>query len=210
MPRTAAPPNRSDRRGEILAHAVDLVREGGFSGLTMKKVARRVGFTEAAAYRYFPTKGALILALVDRLRGTFLETVREIAAASGVSRNTRLERIVRAHTELVLRTDGLPIILLAEAASTGDRQLLARMRTGMDEYLSVLESLLPPPPRGTPSLHSQALLLFALPAVLAIRRRLGSSREAEREIPDKLLPFVVRSLTAQPSTRRPRRRGVAP
>jgi AcrR family transcriptional regulator len=43
----------SSREDEILEHAVELLK-GRLPALTMKKVADRVGFTETAAYRYFP------------------------------------------------------------------------------------------------------------------------------------------------------------
>jgi len=182
----------------MLGHALDLVRESGLASLTMKKVAERVGFTEAAAYRYFPTKRALVLGLLQRVFEGFLGAVRETAADERLPAAERLERIVRRHADVVLRTEGLPILLLAEAAATGDDDLLRRMRAGIDAYLDILASLLPEGrgPAGVRS-HEKALLLFGLPAVLAIRRRLGGDPEAERRVPAELLPFVVRCLTRE-------------
>lgn len=201
-----------DRRGELVRHALELARKSGLAGLTMKKVARRVGFTEAAAYRYFPNKRALVVAMFEHAIGGFFARARLIATDAAASREERLERIVRLHIGLVLETEGLPILILAEAASTGDRALLGRIRDGVDAYLGLLESLLPPQPDGAPgpSARARALLLFGMPAVLAIRRRLGSSRDAEREVPDALLPFVVRQLTGTSPTRpKVRKRGAS-
>lgn len=201
-------PTAGGREAEILDHALDLVRESGLSGLTMKKVADRVGFTEAAAYRYFPTKQALIERLVDRLGTQLLDGVRAISAESRWPAADRLERIVSRHVDFILRTNGLPILVLAEAAATGNDRLLARMRAGVDAYLDVLESLLPPgtgPEEVRP--HEKALLLFGLTAVLAIRRRLGGDPEAERRVPAELLPFVIRCLTGDPEADPPAAEG---
>jgi AcrR family transcriptional regulator len=191
-------PEPTAREEEILGHAFDVVRESGLAGLTMKKVADRVGFTETAAYRYFPTKVALIQALARRLFGPFIGTARSIAADAGLSPSERLERIVRQHVDLVIRTDGLPILILAEACASGNEDLLGMMRTGLRGYLGLLESLLA---EATPGDHpvrpeDRALVLFGISAVIAIRRRLGLEAEASDRIRSDLLPFVVRSLTA--------------
>lgn len=189
-------PEGDRREDQILAQAFELVREGGLAGLTMKKVADRVGFTEAAAYRYFPTKRDLVAGLVKRLGGDFLAAVRAIAARAELDPRERLEQIVRLHLDLIRRTDGIPILILAEAASTGDSALLGQMRSTVDTYLGVLESLLPQDVPGAEALlrHDGSLLLFALATVLAVRLRVGGDPVAEEGIPDRLLPFVLRAL----------------
>lgn len=189
-------PDQSRREDQILSHALDLVRETGLASLTMKKVAERVGFTEAAAYRYFPTKRALVLGLLERLGGLFVEGVRAIANDPSRDRRERLTRVLRRHLEFVSRTNGLPVLVIAEAAASGDGELLGRMRGVLDGYLAVLESLVEDPAPGPERLrpHDQALLLFALPAALAIRLRLGGDAEAEQGIPSRLVPFVIRCL----------------
>jgi AcrR family transcriptional regulator len=194
-------PDAAHREDELLAHALDLVREAGLSGLTMKKVAARVGFTEAAAYRYFPTKQALIHALVDRLRNLFLDGVRETAQEKTLPIRDRLERIVRRHFDFLAQTDGLPILVLAEAAASGDRSLLERLRETVDAYLDVLESVLLECSEGPTHIRARekALLLFGLPAAVAIRRRMGAEPDAEQRIPAHVIPFVIRCLTEGPA-----------
>ncbi len=189
-------PDKTRREDQILAHALDVVRESGLASLTMKKVAERVGFTEAAAYRYFPSKRALVEGLLDRLGGLFVTGVRAIAADTATSRRDRLRRVLRMHLEFVTRTNGLPVLVIAEAAATGDAELVAHMRRVLDGYLDVLESLAADPVPGPAPLspHDQALLLFALPAALAIRLRLGGDADAEHGIPGRLVPFVIRCL----------------
>ena len=50
-------------RTDILAAALDLAREEGWSGVTMRKIAGRIDYTHAALYAYFVTKDELLLAL---------------------------------------------------------------------------------------------------------------------------------------------------
>jgi len=54
------------RREQILVEAMKCFAENGFRGTTTRSLAERVGITEAALYRYFPSKEALYQAIVDR------------------------------------------------------------------------------------------------------------------------------------------------
>ena len=54
---------RSEVRAEILAAARDLIREEGYEGLTLRKLAQRMEFSPMALYSYFADKQALLTAL---------------------------------------------------------------------------------------------------------------------------------------------------
>ena len=68
---------------ELLDSALRLLSENGLDGFSLHKLARAVGLTVGALYRYFPSKGALIAALEDRVieeTARRLERVLEVAA----------------------------------------------------------------------------------------------------------------------------------
>ena len=198
-PQEAKPP-LSSRQREILRHTLRLVRESGLGELTIKRIAQEVGFTEPALYRHFASKRELVLGLMDQLDEMLLGPIREIAADSTLSIVERLERIVRHHTSIVLEHDSLPILLLAEAASSSDEQLLARIRRIFGDYLEILEDLLRSGrSRGEvaslPEPDSQALLLLGMPAALAIRHRLLPDPAAEERFRSTLIPFLMTAIT---------------
>lgn len=58
----------SERQKEIIDAAGRILTESGIGGLTTKKLALEMGFSEAAIYRHFPSKEAIILALLEYLR----------------------------------------------------------------------------------------------------------------------------------------------
>ncbi len=59
---------QESRAAHILAAAADLLDEAGVSGLTMRAVAARAGYTAGAVYSYFASKEALLAAMaVDEL-----------------------------------------------------------------------------------------------------------------------------------------------
>jgi len=188
----------SPRQAEILDHAMALVRLGGLAALTTKRLAQRVGFTEAALYRHFPNKQALILGMMDRLEGMLLGPIGTIAANERLPILERLERIVLHHSSIVRAHRGLPILLLAEASVSEDAALLERMQSIFRRYITTVEGLIA---RGQelgeivhgPEPDCLAMLLLGAPAALAIRSRLLPHPPSEERFAETLLPFLVRS-----------------
>jgi len=69
------------RREQILQEAIHCFGARGFSGTTTRQLAERAGITEAALYRYFPSKEALYAAIIDRKMAD-PELVAELAPAA--------------------------------------------------------------------------------------------------------------------------------
>ncbi len=194
-PRLASPA----RREQILDRASELATEAGLGQMTMKRIAARVGFSESAIYRHFPTKQALLLGLMDRLEAQLLVPIRAIAAESDVAAMARLRRIVQHHLSLVLERHSLPIQLLAEASAAGDPVLLSRMRAIMRGYVDVLVRLgSDAVADGTlPADVDPAVLavwLLGGPAAMAIEHRLRLDPALERRVEGQLVPFMFRLL----------------
>ncbi len=57
---------RAQRRARILDATLTLVRQRGIAALTMSEIAEASDYTPGALYRYFPSKGSLISALLQR------------------------------------------------------------------------------------------------------------------------------------------------
>lgn len=67
------------RPTEILAAALDLFAERGFSATRMEDVAARAGLSKAGVYLYFDDKMALLKALVGEMAGANLGVARGLA-----------------------------------------------------------------------------------------------------------------------------------
>jgi len=62
---TSHRPAGEERRRQIIAEAIRCFAAKGFRGTTIRELAGAVGLTEAALYRYFPSKEALYQAIID-------------------------------------------------------------------------------------------------------------------------------------------------
>ncbi|GAB3973858.1 TetR/AcrR family transcriptional regulator [Streptomyces sparsus] len=54
-----------ERRAEILRTALEVIAERGYRGATLGAVAERVGLTQQGVLHYFPTKEALLIAVLE-------------------------------------------------------------------------------------------------------------------------------------------------
>jgi AcrR family transcriptional regulator len=192
----SAPPPTTPRQEEILDRSFELVRESGLANLTMKKVADRMGFTEPALYRHFPNKQALVLGLLGRLESLLLPEIEAAVAREDLPPVERLERIVLHHLGLILKTDGLPFLILAEASATGDevvigkmRQVLGRMRSAMDRVFDAMPDVPGEPPR-----RRLALPLLGFSIATAVQRRMIPQMNLPEDETLELARFLVRRL----------------
>src|SRR5690349_6813927 len=110
MTETSAKPTVS----EELRHAtIDVLRERGFSGLTLERVAEVAGVARSTLWRQGLTRDALIGALVGELAEDFRATMYPVLTSGGTGRE-RFERGLEALCDLIDRH--LPLMLATDEA----------------------------------------------------------------------------------------------
>jgi len=98
-------PGAERRREQIVRAAADSFASRGYRGTTTRDIAERAGITEAALYRYYPSKEALYSAIVDDKMKTPDPTVAVTDAAE--ARNDRAVLAGLAH-EIIRRVRSDP------------------------------------------------------------------------------------------------------
>ena len=88
------PGSKSDEtRARILAAAMDLFRRRGFEESTMREIASEAGVATGAAYYYFDSKDAIVLAFYDQAQRE-LEPLLEEALAGSHDLKARLRALL--------------------------------------------------------------------------------------------------------------------
>src|SRR5215468_5846368 len=77
------PKSKSDEtRSRILAAAIDLFRRQGFEATTMREIASAAEVATGAAYYYFDSKDAIVLAFYDQAQKEMQPLLEEALAGS--------------------------------------------------------------------------------------------------------------------------------
>ena len=80
--------HHGDLREALVEGALGILREEGLEALTLRAVARRVGVSQAAPYRHFTDRRALVAAVAERgferLQQTMLQRMREAQGRGGL------------------------------------------------------------------------------------------------------------------------------
>ena len=140
--------DHSAREEAIVNAAIELAEANGVAGVTTAALARRLEFTEAALYRYFPGKAAIIAAALrhqsERLFATMLLELMPEAVQHGQAVQPQLER----HLRRFMSHNGLLLELLLSAAGgreatlqAAGAEVLREYGERMSEYFAQLQQL---------------------------------------------------------------------
>jgi AcrR family transcriptional regulator len=116
-----------ERRNLTVETVIELAAEQNPSDITTAAIARRMGLTQGALFRHFPSKDAIFQAVMAWVSERLLTRVEE-AAAGVASPPAALEAVFMTHVEFVARHPGVPRMLFGELQRAGESapKLLAR------------------------------------------------------------------------------------
>ncbi len=178
---------KEDRRHELVLAAFKQIADQGFEGLRTREVAGEVGLNIATLHYYFPTKEALIRAVVDEAMRRFRSTLEPHGSPAN-----QLRTHLRAVRQL-LRTDPKLRAVMGELAlrSARDESIARIMRETNDAWYRALRGLLRRAAKAghlRPELDSDdvaalivaALTSMTLPTVSSADRMDQTFRQLER------------------------------
>jgi AcrR family transcriptional regulator len=169
----AAPPTPKSEatRQRILAAALQVFRERGFEAATMREIASAAGVAVGAAYYYFDSKDALVMAFYEQSQQEMAPALNHILASSR-SFEHRLRRIIGQKLEYFAPNRALVAALSAHidpahplspfSAATApirDRDISFFIRAVADSKLRLPPSILPYLPRLL-WLYQMGIVLF--------------------------------------------------
>ena len=139
----------ADTRARILAAAEDVVLTDGVARLTLEKAAGRAGLSKGGVLYHFPTRSALVAAMVTRLADRIDDSLRQhLAEASGsYARAYVAESFTLPQGEEEERGERLGAAVLAAMAS--EPELLDPLRQAFARWQGELEADAGDPVRAT-------------------------------------------------------------
>ncbi|HOW52174.1 MAG TPA: TetR family transcriptional regulator [bacterium] len=125
--------DHEQRSREIVAAAVKVISKEGLEALTIKRLAAEVGVTDAAIYRHFKSKDAILAEVVDKFSSP-LRDVRNTIIAANLS---SIEKIEMLFNEKCLRLSRHPeqtMVMRAVMEFRGHRRLNKRAVDLLEAY----------------------------------------------------------------------------
>ena len=110
------------RKEQIKKAVLEIVFSEGLKKLSTKNLANKVGLSEGAIFRHFPTKQAIILEIIEDVKTELVKKLGRISKKK-TSPEERLEKFICEHVSYLKRNKGVTIILFTEASYQNDVEL---------------------------------------------------------------------------------------
>lgn len=106
----------AERRAATVEAVIDLAADRVPAEITTTAIAERMGLTQGALFKHFPTKDAILVAVMDWVARNLMLRVEK--AAQGAAPLIALERLFIAHVEFVAAHPGVPRLVFGELQRT--------------------------------------------------------------------------------------------
>lgn len=130
-----------ERRAATVEAVVNLAAEQNPSDITTTAIAQRMGLTQGALFRHFPTKGAILEAVMSWVTERLLARVDK-AAEGAASPVAALEAVFMTHIDFVSEHPGVPRMLFGELQRPGETLPKRMVQTLIQRYGERLHRLL--------------------------------------------------------------------
>lgn len=116
-----------ERRQQVLTVLIHMLHsERGMERMTTARLAKEVGVSEAALYRYFPSKTKMFEALIEHIENTLLSRITTSMRNETQTMN-RIHNILQTILDFARKNPGLTRILTGHALMFEDAQLQVRV-----------------------------------------------------------------------------------
>ncbi|WP_074372374.1 nucleoid occlusion factor SlmA [Vibrio spartinae] len=133
---------KSNRRDEILQALAEMLEShDGASRITTAKLAKRVGVSEAALYRHFPSKARMFEGLIEFIEETLMSRINMILNEEKDTLN-RLKMVMQLILTFSERNPGLTRILSGHALMFENERLRERINQLFERIETSLRQIL--------------------------------------------------------------------
>lgn len=130
-----------ERRAATVEAVINLAAEQNPSDITTTAIAQRMGLTQGALFRHFPTKDAILEAVMTWVAERLLSRA-DRAAQNVTSPLAALEAVFMAHIDFVSEHPGVPRMLFGELQRPGETLPKRMVQTLIQRYGERLRHLL--------------------------------------------------------------------
>ncbi|MGC8866001.1 MAG: TetR/AcrR family transcriptional regulator [Bacteroidales bacterium] len=115
------------RQEQIKQAVLDIIYTDGLKNLSTRMLAQRIGMSEGAIFRHFPTKQDIILSILSDVQKDFISSLRAIAN-SNEEPEVRLKNFLCQTINYLVENKGITLLMFSEASHNNDPELKSKLQ----------------------------------------------------------------------------------
>lgn len=131
----------TERQQEIINVSLALITESGIQSLTIKNLAKRIGFAESAIYRHYENKIQILLAILDFFKRN-TEQLFSNQLNSNENSIIKIEKLFANHFRKFTNTPSLVVVIFSEEIFRNERELCTKVAEIMNLNMESLTTII--------------------------------------------------------------------
>lgn len=131
----------TERQQEIINVSLNLIAEGGIQSLTMKNLAKKIGFAESAIYRHYENKIQILLAILD-----FFKQSTEHLFTNQINSNDnaliKIENLFQNHFKKFSDSPSLVSVIFSEEIFRNEIELTEKVKEIMSKNITSVQTII--------------------------------------------------------------------
>ena len=131
----------TERQQEIINVSLVLITESGIQSLTIKNLAKRIGFAESAIYRHYENKIQILLAILDFFKRN-TEQLFSNQLNSSENALVKIEKLFANHFRKFTNTPSLVAVIFSEEIFRNEKELCTKVAEIMNLNTASLTTII--------------------------------------------------------------------
>jgi len=131
----------TERQQEIINVSIELIAESGIQSLTIKNLAKKIGFAESAIYRHYENKVQILLAILDFFRQS-TEHLFTNQLNSTDNAIVRIENLFQNHFNKFSVSPSLVSVIFSEEIFRNEVELTEKVKEIMSRNATILTAII--------------------------------------------------------------------
>ncbi|WP_457639067.1 TetR/AcrR family transcriptional regulator [Persephonella sp.] len=121
-----------ERKEEVFLIVSQIIAEKGLSEVSTVEVAKRLGVSQPAIYKYFKNKDEMIVYFLQHLKAQLEDVLKK--AAKGKTTREKLKIIYKEHFRLIEKTKVLPRVIFSDVVYLGSPEKKKALQDAIFTY----------------------------------------------------------------------------
>ena len=114
------------RQEQIKKAVLDIIADEGLKNISTRNLAKKIGLSEGAIFRHFPTKRDIIKGIMDDVANDLIGSLRNIVLKPEKAED-KLFKYLCQNVMYLRENRGITMLLFSEAAHLGDKELKEKL-----------------------------------------------------------------------------------